>query len=816
MSLEVTMKNAISGLHSSKQTLQVIANNIANVNTDGFVRKDVKLTSRIIGGTGYGVELSSLNRTVDEGILKQLRKESGTLEKIALEEDYFNHINRYFGRPSDNNSIAHLISELGSQFDSLAVTPNITTTQFTAVKAGENILTELTRLSDRIQEMRTQANTNISDEIDKLNNMLENLAATNFDIIAFKTSNITPVELQDKRDSALNDVAEILDIRYFEKSDGSYTIFTGGGATLLDGQSQTISYDQPSTMSPTMAYTPTNATNFIGPSETGYPAGGVPGIFIAEKITSADITEDISSGKLKALINLRDNELPAIQAQLDELAEKLKEEINAVHNSGASFPPPSSLTGDRYVASATSIDNSTGLVRIAVVNESGTVIESNTIDLTNANITNVGTLITNGGSKGINNLFTNLTASITSDGKFKLSASNNYRIAINELTSSMSAASDLSKGFSDFFGLNNFFSSTEAFSVYRSKYHTSSSAAAVTTGGTLQFTGNDGTAWTATVAYSTNDSISDLVTKINANSTISGENITAEVVVDGNGYRLELSDSDADEFAMVEAAGTSGTVLSDTQLRPDTRAISSRLSVRADIMASPSYVSRGALLSNTFTSGNLSSPTSDFSTLSISAGALTFTLDSSTTASISYTTGSTLTSVVSAINANSTLAAANITAEAVISGSNYSLKIIDNNGNNYWVADTGGLSVTTSQGVTPGDGSNAEDLAAEFETTVTFLEAPARGGGLAQSKTNFSNYAAKILSFNSAKVSSLQRELDFQNNLKDELFSKNASISGVNMDEELANMVVIEQAYLAAARMVATTEELFDALMEIV
>ena len=48
------------------------------------------------------------------------------------------------------------------------------------------------------------------------------------------------------------------------------------------------------------------------------------------------------------------------------------------------------------------------------------------------------------------------------------------------------------------------------------------------------------------------------------------------------------------------------------------------------------------------------------------------------------------------------------------------------------------------------------------------------------------------------------------------MFSKNASISGVNMDEELANMVVIEQAYLAAARMVATTEELFDALIELV
>ena len=48
MSLEVTLQNAISGLQTAKQSLQVISNNVANVNTEGYTRKIIEPTSRVI------------------------------------------------------------------------------------------------------------------------------------------------------------------------------------------------------------------------------------------------------------------------------------------------------------------------------------------------------------------------------------------------------------------------------------------------------------------------------------------------------------------------------------------------------------------------------------------------------------------------------------------------------------------------------------------------------------------------------------------------------------------------------------------------
>ena len=805
MSLEVALQNAISGLNTSKQSLQVISNNIANVNTEGYSRKIVEQTARVIEGTGYGVEISRISRDVDSGILRQLRTESGDLERLTVRQAFLSQVNSLFGRPSDNNSIVHHLSDLGAAFDSLAISPETEANQFLTVNAAVDVVNQLKLMSDEIQRLRSDSNLKLESLVEEFNSKMELVVSLNSDIIEFGASNVATADLEDQRDQALNRMSEIMDIKYFEKSDGSLTVFTGGGQTLIDGQAQELSYNRPSSMVPTLEYLPTDAINYLAPSESGYPVGGVPGIFVGEEIASQDITSTIGSGELSGLIGLRDSELPALQEQIDELSEKLKDAVNATHNQGAGFPPVVSMTSDRFVASATAFSTAgaTGLVRIGLVDESGALQTGDQVfDL--STYATVGALVT-----ALDGM-TNLTASINSSGRLELTAQNNYRIGINELTSEVSAASDLEKGFSDFFGLNNFFSSGESFSRYRSDLFASDTASAITTGGTLQFTASG---VTTTVTYAANDSITDLADAINANATLTTAAITAEIVADGDGFRLQITDDDGDDFAIVETG--SGTALEETALRCDYRGLSKRLSVRTDIVDNSFYVSRGTLHSNTFEStlAGISNPSTTFG--AAVAGTLTFTMPDGTTATITYdgsvAATDSLDDIATAINSNTNLLAANISAEVVVSAGDYSLKITDANSDDFWVVDsTGDLGVETDQGVSPGDGSIAADIAATFAESQTFLAA----GGLARTDATFADYGASILAFNSALVSSVERDLTFQQNLANELFNKNSSISGVNMDEELSNLIIYEEAYLAAARMVTTTQELFKALIQ--
>ncbi len=52
--------------------------------------------------------------------------------------------------------------------------------------------------------------------------------------------------------------------------------------------------------------------------------------------------------------------------------------------------------------------------------------------------------------------------------------------------------------------------------------------------------------------------------------------------------------------------------------------------------------------------------------------------------------------------------------------------------------------------------------------------------------------------------------------LQQEVELRKEEVQGVNMDEELANMMIYQQAYNASARMMTTARELYDALLSIV
>lgn len=813
MSLEISLQNAISGLQTSQRSLQVISNNIANANVEGYTRKIVEQTSRVISGQGFGVDLALVGRNVDAGILKQLRTETAELERLNIRQSFLAQVNAFFGRPEDNNSLSHLSSDLASNFDALAVTPETVATQFGSVKAAMDVVNELQRLSNEVQRLRSDANSQITALVRDFNTAMNTVVDTNSSIIEFTASNISTAELEDQRDAALNTMSEIMDINFFESSDGSITVFTGAGKSLIDGTKRDLIYAQPSSMAPTLEYVPPGAVNYVSPAEpTGHPARGIPGVFVGTQATENDITNEISAGKLKALIGLRDADLPAIQDQLDEYAEKLKSELNSIHNRGAGFPPAIGLNGDRFVAGGMDISASTGLVRIAVVNDAGDIVESNVIDLSNAAYTDVNSLLTNGSTLGINDLFTNLNAAIGTDNHLSLTASGGgNHVVINELTSSLSAAGDVNKGFSDFFGLNNLYSSTENFSRYRTDFAANTTSAAVTTGGTLSFVGAFGS---STVTVNANDSLSTVAASINANGTLSAAGIAAQIIAAGDGFRLELSDAGGEEFAITGG----GSLFADTGLRTDSRGISNRLDVREDIQRDTFLISRGALQSNTFNSNNFAS---DTAALNGGGGAqtLVFSGPGGLTQTVNYDeTTDTLTSLATAINSNVTLLGANISAEVIAVGANFQLKILDGDGNNYHITDSGSatLGMGTTQGVTPGDGTVAAELAAKFEASVTFNAAPAAGGGLAQVDATFGDYSATILSSNSAILSATTTDLQFQESLAIELFNKNASISGVNIDEELANMIIFEQAYLAAARIIDVTQSLFRALDDIV
>ena len=128
-SITQALRTAQSGLLVNQQTLNVVANNIANVNTPGYSRKVVTAESQVIVGIGAGVTISEISRQVDEGLLKSIRIEQGELNATTVQESFYARTQDLFGAPGENSSLSHIVDEFVSALESLSTAPDKTIQQ---------------------------------------------------------------------------------------------------------------------------------------------------------------------------------------------------------------------------------------------------------------------------------------------------------------------------------------------------------------------------------------------------------------------------------------------------------------------------------------------------------------------------------------------------------------------------------------------------------------------------------------------------------------------------------------------------------------
>ena len=79
-------------------------------------------------------------------------------------------------------------------------------------------------------------------------------------------------------------------------------------------------------------------------------------------------------------------------------------------------------------------------------------------------------------------------------------------------------------------------------------------------------------------------------------------------------------------------------------------------------------------------------------------------------------------------------------------------------------------------------------------------------------RCKLADYAGDLLSYYATSTQRTETARDFQETMRDELKFRADSESGVNIDEELSNMITFEQAYNASARVISTVQQMFDTL----
>ncbi|WP_288350096.1 flagellar hook-associated protein FlgK [uncultured Thalassospira sp.] len=425
MSIRAAQSAALSALQTSQAGISVSSENIANASVEGYTAKSLSLSSSVTTGASTGVTVTSVGSTVDSYLLKSISEAASESGYASVFSDPLNMVASQFGDVGDDGSISTLIADLETAIAALAVSADSQSEKSTTLSEANAIADELNNLSQSVQDQRASADQSIEDTVDQINDLLNEIHAYNNQLSGTDGTTLTTSELEDARAQAINELSELVDISYYTDSSNTTQIYIGG--TLVVGsQVQELSYNAVGTV--------TSDTTFADITVNG-----------------TSITDSISGGSLGGLIELRDETLPDIQEELDNLATTLMDSINAVTNLGTAYPAPSELVGSEEV-DLTDAFSGTGTIRLAATDEDGNAVEVIEIDL--STITTVQDLV-----DAINSS-TYLDASVGSDGTLEIAASDDdYGVSIINMDASVGADD---QGFSDYFGLNDMFTGTDA------------------------------------------------------------------------------------------------------------------------------------------------------------------------------------------------------------------------------------------------------------------------------------------------------------------------------------------------------------------
>jgi len=324
MSLTLGLNTALSGLLGSQQSLNVISQNISNVNTPGYDREVVNQQSITLAGHGAGMTMLPPQRQVDLGLIKQLNNQTNVVGQLNAEQQYYPQIEDMFGTVGDQTSISATLTTLTTSMQSLSAQANQSAAQSTAVNSALNTTNQLNQMTDTLQNLRLQADSQLSQDVGQVNTDLNNVWSLNQKIVRAKAIKTDTSSLEDQRDNTIKDLSKYIGIQYYQNGDGSTSIYTNTGKVLLANQPNLLSH---------------SAATITG-SWMSAAGGQFSGITL-QNDQSSDISSDLAtsgSGEISALLTVRDQTIPNLQAQVDELAYQLKNTVNEINNRGTSQP----------------------------------------------------------------------------------------------------------------------------------------------------------------------------------------------------------------------------------------------------------------------------------------------------------------------------------------------------------------------------------------------------------------------------------------------------------------------------------------------
>jgi flagellar hook-associated protein 1 FlgK len=311
------------GLAAHQKSLDITGHNIANASTPGYSRQRGEITETdpftypgfnrpySAGQIGTGVEVTSVLRIRDQLIDGQIQNETMLLGYWESRRDMLDQAELILNEPADSN-IRTSVDKFWTALENLA-------DDATSIPARSELRQQALAMTATIREdyareaaLRTDANQRIVNMVTDINKIATEIANLNDQIGKISALGDHPNDLMDKRDQLVEELSKMINIGYTTDSLNRIKV-TVKGVDLVDGS---IANKINTVLNPNDPGMVTLEWENPGPQ----PKPPLP--------------VEVTSGNLKGLLEIRDQEIPKILNDLNNFASTLIARVNALHSTG--------------------------------------------------------------------------------------------------------------------------------------------------------------------------------------------------------------------------------------------------------------------------------------------------------------------------------------------------------------------------------------------------------------------------------------------------------------------------------------------------
>lgn len=366
------MTSSLSGIYNAQRSLllnqaalDVVNNNVANMNTEGYSKQTVEIsqiTTNVSANAsvydaaqaGGGAQIDAITRSRDTYLDSYYRQENSTLSYDSKMSDLSTLVEDSTNELSDSG-IMDSLNSFYTAAQNLSNAPTDSVARSEYVQSMVALSDKFNSTADQLTQLRTSlvgdptdpstlATSQISLTTEELNSKLSQLADLNKSIVLSTTQGTTPNGLLDTRDQILDDLSSYIPITVTQGANNIANV-SMNGVSLVNG------YNVEGSFSVITNPDPTEVDNNPAVVQILDKDGNV-------KVP--DASKYITSGSMAAILDVGGNDsstlnIKGIMTQLDQLASSFASTVNGIqlYNDASTTPATGSFCIDNSTTPAT-------------------------------------------------------------------------------------------------------------------------------------------------------------------------------------------------------------------------------------------------------------------------------------------------------------------------------------------------------------------------------------------------------------------------------------------------------------------------------